>query len=228
MLTLYRYFGYFGLASLFGTLLYGFRYDPLAPAGNVLIDLALYAVFGIPHLAMTREWFKRALWGERAGTPAERRLYILVTNVTWLGVFALHRPIGGGFVNFPEWLRFSGMLGMIICLMAFFEGATFSMLDGLLGVPGAGMTHSHGSETPLLTSGAYGQVRHPMYRAMTLACLCSLVLHPNMAQVFWSALVAGTFILFIPVEEGQLIRARGDEYRAYMRQTPYRLFRGVW
>jgi protein-S-isoprenylcysteine O-methyltransferase Ste14 len=228
LLALYRYFGYFGLASLFGCLLFGFRYDPAAPRQNLFFNLLLYAAFAIPHLVMTRSWFKRAVWGSRAGTPVERRAFITLTNVTWLAVYALHWPMDGVAFRLAPWLQFAGLLGALLCMMAFFEGATFAMLDGLLGVPGAMMTHTHDAVTPLLTAGAYARVRHPMYRAMTLACLCSLVMHANTAQLVWAALLSGTFILFISIEERQLIEARGEEYRAYCRQTPYRLFRGVW
>jgi protein-S-isoprenylcysteine O-methyltransferase Ste14 len=41
-------------------------------------------------------------------------------------------------------------------------------------------------------------------------------------------MIGASFIGFIPVEEAQLMAARGDDYRRYREQTPYRLFRGVW
>jgi protein-S-isoprenylcysteine O-methyltransferase Ste14 len=58
--------------------------------------------------------------------------------------------------------------------------------------------------------------------------LASLLVHPNAAQLVWTIAIGLTFIAFIPIEERQLLRARGDEYRAYMRVTRYRVFRGVW
>jgi protein-S-isoprenylcysteine O-methyltransferase Ste14 len=116
----------------------------------------------------------------------------------------------------------------LICTIAFFEGATFPMLDGLLGIPGSHLTHKTGGETPLLTQGSYASVRHPMYRAAVLGGLCTLLIHPNAAQLLWVLMVGGTFIGFIPVEENRLIAARGDTYRDYQKQTLYRLFRGIW
>ena len=41
-------------------------------------------------------------------------------------------------------------------------------------------------------------------------------------------MIAVSFLGFIPFEERQLLTARGDEYRAYIAHTPYRVFRGVW
>jgi protein-S-isoprenylcysteine O-methyltransferase Ste14 len=43
----------------------------------------------------------------------------------------------------------------------------------------------------------------------------------------YAAFIA-SFLAFIPFEERQLLRARGDAYRAYIGETPYRVFRGIW
>jgi len=224
----YRGFAYFGLASVFGSLLYGFRYDPGASWGNIAFDLALYAGFAVPHLIMTRGWWKRAVWGSAAGSPAERRVYIAVSVVTWLLVIALHRPLPGLAVAAPPAVTFIGAVFFMLSTMAFFQGISFAMVDGLLGVPGSAMSFSHGAETPLLTEGAYAGVRHPMYRAALCVGLSSILLHPHLAQLFWAVLVGGTFVAFIPIEERQLIASRGEAYLEYRRKTPYRLFRGIW
>src|SRR5579884_3388053 len=77
----YRIVSYFAIVSVFGALLYGFRYDAAASPWNYAYNLALYAVFAIPHLVMTRAWFKRQVWGIAEGSPRERRVYILTTTV---------------------------------------------------------------------------------------------------------------------------------------------------
>jgi protein-S-isoprenylcysteine O-methyltransferase Ste14 len=231
----YRVFAYFGLMSIFAAFLLGFRYDPEAPQVNYAIDLLLYVAFVVPHLVLTRGWFKEAVWGDPAGSPRERRVYISLTLVTWLGLLALHLPVPG-----PHWswspdlhvagalVQFVGCVGFLWCLLMFFQGATPEGLDGLLGVPGSVTKYSHGPETPLFSDGPYALVRHPMYRAVILAGLCALLVHPNAGQLLWSALIGATFIGFIPIEEAQLLSARGDDYRRYQEQTPYRLFRGIW
>jgi protein-S-isoprenylcysteine O-methyltransferase Ste14 len=228
MRTIYRSFAYFGLGSIFAALLYGFRFAPGAPRGNILFDVVLYGIFVAPHLLMTRGWVKQAVYGSPAGSTVERQIFITVSVVTWLAVLWFHRPVPGSALAVPGPLRFAAVVGFVLSVFAFFEGKTFEMLDGLLGVPGTAMTHSHGGETPLLTDGSYARVRHPMYRAALLAGLCSIVMHPHAGQVLWCLLIGGTFIAFIPVEERQLIAARGDTYRLYMQATPWRLLRGVW
>lgn len=227
-ISFYRLFSYFGLGSLAGSLLCGFRYDAAAPAGAYLFDISLYAAWALVHLVMTRRWFKEWVYGTPQGSGTERQVYIVTTVVTWLAVLWLHRPVSGFGFTPPETLRFVGSVGFVLFVFAFFEGATFSALDGLLGVPGSKMTHSHGAETPLLREGQYAQVRHPMYRAALLMGASAFLLHPNAAQLLWSFMIGGTFIGFIPIEERQLIEARGDDYLSYMRDTPWRLFHGIW
>jgi protein-S-isoprenylcysteine O-methyltransferase Ste14 len=226
--SVYRFFAYFGLFSIFGSVLYGFQYDPAAPAGNFGYNLLLYGVFIAPHLIMTRSWFKQALWGNPAGSPAERRIYITITVVMWLAIFILHEPVPGAALEPAGWIRFAGVILFLWTFFKFFEGATTEILDGLLGVPGAVGAYSHGPETPLFTEGGYAQVRHPQYRAFISAAAASLLIHPNMGQFFWALLLSATFVAFIPVEEKQLLRARGDDYRKYAERTPWRLFRGIW
>jgi protein-S-isoprenylcysteine O-methyltransferase Ste14 len=225
---LYKVFAYFGLFSFFGALLYGFRYGAGASAGNYWFNIGLYAAFIGPHLVMTRSWFKRAVWGHSYSTPRDRRFYIAVTVITWLALWWLQKPVPGLALALPEAIRFAGLVGFIICVLMFFQGISFDAIDGLLGVPGSVTSYSHGAETRLFTEGPYAEVRHPMYRAAILAGVCGLFLHPHMGQLLWTLMLGATFVAFIPVEEAQMIAARGDDYVRYMQATPYRLFRGIW
>lgn len=224
----YRLLGYAGILSIFGAQAFGFRFAPQAHGTNYLFDLGLYLAFIVPHLVMTRGWFKRRVWGTPAGHPSERRFYVSTTLVTWFAVLALSRPLPGPELALPEVVRFAGMLGFLAGFLLFFQGISIAMLDGLLGVPGSAGSYSHGKETPLFTEGAYARVRHPMYRAAMLGGLSSLLVHPNVGQLFWIGLIGATFIAFIPVEEAQLVAARGEDYLRYREQTPWRLFRGIW
>ena len=226
----YRVIAYFGLMSVFASLAYGFRHDRDASWQNYTFDLLLYLAFIAPHLVLTRAWWKKAVWGSPVGSPRERRFYIALAVIWWMAVLWLHRPLPGLDLKLelPLPVRFAGYVAFLWSLIMFFEGASRAALDGLLGVPGTVMQYSHGAETPLNTEGPYAQVRHPMYRAALLAGVSTIVVHPNTAQLFWAGLIGLTFIAFIPVEEAQLVAARGEDYLRYRRQTPYRLFRGVW
>jgi protein-S-isoprenylcysteine O-methyltransferase Ste14 len=224
----YRLGGYVGLFSIFAALLHGFRYDPRAPWRNLLFAAALYAAWAAVHLVMTSDQFKRAVYGDRAGSPIDRRVYVIVTVTTWLALLWYHPTLPGPWLVVPGTLRFAATVGFLMAVFTFFEGLTFGAIDGLIAAPGTEMAYSHGAETKLMTEGRYAEVRHPMYQAAMLAGLCSLIIHANLAQLFWVLMIGGTFAGFIPIEEARLLAKRGDEYRAYMLQTPWRLVRGVW
>ncbi|MGD9635177.1 MAG: isoprenylcysteine carboxylmethyltransferase family protein [Pirellulales bacterium] len=226
--TAYWLFSYLGLMTVAAAFLVGFRYEPSAPLANLWYDLALYAAFALVHIVMTMPAVKRLLFRRAAGTPFERRVYIVTTVVTWLAVYALHRPIGGFGWQSPEWLALLGYCIFLLAMVSFYEFSTFENLGMFLGVPGAELAFSAGAETPLMTTGGYSRVRHPMYRAAFVMNFASLLIHPNASQLVFAVLVTASFLLFIPFEERQLLKARGDEYRAYMAATPYRVFRGLW
>ena len=227
-MAVYRWFSYLGLMAVAASLLVGFRHDADAPAANYAFDAALYLAYVAIHYAMMTPAFKKAVTGRPEGTPAERRAYIAIAVVTWVAVYALHRPLPGPAYAQNPWVVYAGTCAFLLAFLAFLEGATFDALNGLLGIPGAGQTHTAAGTTPLLTTGSYAKIRHPMYRGATLMSLASVVVHPNAAQLAWAFAVGLTFILFIPIEERQLLRARGEEYRAYMGVTRYRVFRGIW
>jgi protein-S-isoprenylcysteine O-methyltransferase Ste14 len=209
MLTqLYMLFAVIGVMAIPASFIMGFRYSPDAPAINYLWDIMLYAAYMAVHIIMLLPGFKQAVYGQARSRPFERRIYVTVSIVTWL--------------------QFIGICGVFMGFLMFFEGATFAFLRAFMGMPGAELSHSADAATPLMTEGSYSSVRHPMYRGAVTYTFASLLIHPHAAQLLFAAMVALSFILFIPFEEKALLKARGDEYRAYMEVVRYRVFRGVW
>jgi protein-S-isoprenylcysteine O-methyltransferase Ste14 len=225
---IYGWFSYLGLMAVSASLLVGFRHDPSAPVINYAYDGALYLAYVAIHYVMLTPGWKKAVTGRPEGTPAERRVYITVAVVTWVLLYAFHRPLPGPAYPANAWVVYFATCAFLLSFFAFLEGATFDALKGLLGIPGATQTHSAATTTPLLTTGSYANVRHPMYRGATFMSLASVLIHPNAAQLAWALAVALTFIAFIPLEERQLLRTRGAEYLAYMEVTRYRVLRGIW
>jgi len=224
----YRVVAYAGLLAIFGALLHGFPHASGEPWSNFFFNLVLYALFIAPHLVMTRVWFKSAFWGDPSGSPNERRVFVLVSAVTWFAVILLAKPLPGDDLFDSSFLRFAGHVGFLASFLLFFQGVTTAMLDGLLAVPGARGAFLHAESMPLQVDGPYKDVRHPQYRGVVLVGISSLFIHPNAAQFFWVLLIAGSFVAFIPIEEAHLVAARGEDYRKYQEQTPYRIFKGVW
>jgi len=225
-LRLYIAFAYVGLLAVPAAYITGWRHDPAAPTGNLWFDLVLFAVFIGIHFATTTAWFKGAFFGRPEGTSLERRVYISISIITWIALYILHKPVPGPAFAAPAWLQFTGLCCVLLGVVAFFEFATLEGLGDLLGVPGREL--SHAAAAPLMTEGPYASVRHPMYRAATLYMLASLLIHPNAGQLLFALLGALGFLAFVPIEERNLLRTRGDAYRNYMRVTRYRVFRGIW
>jgi len=225
---LYWLFSYLGVMTFSAAFIMGFRHAPDAPTGNLLFNLIVFLVFIVVHIVMTMPAFKNAVFGDPAGTPSERRVYVAVSVITWVGMYILHKPVAGFAFVPPGWLQYVGLCAVLLSVIAFFEFATFESLGQLLGMPGTELSHSVGGETPLMSEGPYASVRHPMYRAAVLIAFSSLLLHPHSGQLLFALMTSVSFLGFIPFEEYQLMKARGEEYREYMRRTPYRAFRGVW
>ena len=224
----YWLFSHLGLMTLSASYLMGFRTAADAPAVNLLYNLLLYLAFIAVHIVMTMPAFKKLVFGHPQGSSFERRVYVTVSVLSWIAVYALHRPLAGFSYVPPAWVQYVGYCAVLLAIVAFFEFATFDGLAHLLGMPGTQISHTVGAETPLMTDGPYAVVRHPMYRAAFFIAFCSLLIHPNACQLMFAIMTTASFVGFIPFEEYQLLRARGDAYRQYMQATPYRLFRGVW
>lgn len=228
---LYRTIALMGLMSVFGALIWGFRYDPNAPVINIAINIALYVGWMTLHLVSTRPWFKKAIFGSVKGSLSERQVFIAQSVIGWGLVLWFHQPMPSlGMPDFilPSYVQFAGLTLTLIGLFGFLEGQSFGSLDSFLGVPGSELSHSHGDETPLMSEGSYAKIRHPMYAGAFIAGLASLLIHTHMAQLIWVGMIGMTFLIFIPIEEAQLKRERGQAYLDYMKQVPHRLFKGIW
>ena len=228
MSRLYSWFAILGLGVVAASILMGFRHDPMAPAINYAWNAAIFVGWMAVHYIMMTPGFKKAVFKAPQGSAAERRVYMTVSIVSWVAVYAFHLPMPGLAYVSPDWLVYFGLCAFLMSFLAFNEGATFEALKAFSGVAGTEMTHGAAIDAPLMTKGSYASVRHPMYRGAMLMGLSSLLLHPNLAQFAWVMVIGMTFIAFIPLEEKQLLEGRGDEYRAYMEVTRYRVFKGIW
>lgn len=228
MTFLYKSFAYLGLMSFAGAILFGFRYDQMAASANLYFNLEIYGAFIFVHLLMVMPAFKKMIYGKPDSTLGERQIFILVTIITWWALLWFHKPVDGMAFNLPEWATFLGYSVALYGFFIFFEYMDHGAINQFLGVPGSVFSHSVGSETPLMVEGSYANVRHPMYTGAMILGTGGLIIHPNMGQLVFTALIGLTFILFIPIEERMLIKARGDEYLEYKKKVPYRLFPGIW
>lgn len=217
-----------GLMSFGAAIMYGFRYDPMAADVHLYYNIGIYFAFIFVHLVMIMPAFKKAIYGKPQGSIFERQIFIIVTIVTWWALLWFHKPVDGFALELPFWVNFFGYSIALYGFFIFFEYMDHDAIYNFLGVPGSDISHSAGTETPLMTAGSYAKVRHPMYSGAMVLGTGGLLIHPHMGQLVFTALIGFTFILFIPIEERMLVKKRGDEYLAYKKQVPYRLFPGIW
>jgi protein-S-isoprenylcysteine O-methyltransferase Ste14 len=108
--------------------------------------------------------------------------------------------------SLPENLRFIQPLGYIFLLpgLILWGTAVFQLLTGF-------------PKGELVTSGAYGVVRNPIYSSVTFFILPAVTL----LTVTWVYLVVSAFLyagvmIFIGTEEKQLTKAFGQKYKDYL------------
>ena len=71
----------------------------------------------------------------------------------------------------------------------------------------------------LVTSGPYNYIRHPLYTALFLGYLGTLLALQSWALTGWFPVLVASYLLFAREEERVLERGFGEAYRAYRRQT---------
>jgi protein-S-isoprenylcysteine O-methyltransferase Ste14 len=83
-------------------------------------------------------------------------------------------------------------------------------------------------EHPLITTGAYENIRHPLYLGTLLSFLAvPLILNSWGALLIMCCLTIPALIYRINIEESFMIKHFGDDYVRYMEKTS-KLFPGIW
>lgn len=140
---------------------------------------------------------------------------ILFMLPSLIAALCVHKYLPG-VAALPEGIRFIRPLGYLLLLpgLALWGSAVTQLLMGF----------SHGK---LVTTGAYGVVRNPIYSSVTFFILPAVAL----TTLTWVYLIVSVFLyvgvmIFIGTEEKQLTKAFGKQYKEYMasvdRLVPYR------
>lgn len=195
---------------------------PAAPPGVALaIDLLLLGLFAVQHSVMARAGFKR-WWTRRVPAEIERSSYVLASSACLGLLFWQWRPIAAPAlweVSAEPWaallvgLSMLGWLAVLVSTLlidhfelfglrqvwAFFRGRT---------IPEAGFC----------TPGFYKALRHPIYLGFLVAFWATPRMSPG--HLVFAAATTGYVLLAIRLEERDLIRRFGEEYRRYRRTVP--------
>ena len=190
----------------------------VAPGPAVATDLALLLLFAVQHSVMARRPVKRAL-GRWVPPALERTAFVLATVACLAALFALWQPVEGWVwrVDGPWavvlWSGFAA--GWVLTL-----GSTF-LVDHLefIGLRQTGWAGPSGDgPTPLIQSGLYGIVRHPMMVGLLIASWCT----PRMSvgHLLFAIAASGYIAVGVRFEERDLRREIGPAYDHYAERVP--------
>lgn len=193
-----------------------------AAAGPALADVLLFSLFAFHHSLFARTPIKRSV--ERLVPAAlERSIYTWAASLLFVAVCGFWQPVAGTLYRLHGMGRLAGYgvqaAGLVLTILG---ARPLDVLD-LAGVRpvlrargGAPPVH-----VPLITTGVFAIVRHPLYFGWALLVCGS----PDMTatRAVFAAVSTAYVALAIPWEERGLVAAFGDEYVRYRRRVRWRM-----
>lgn len=184
------------------------------------VDLALLLGFALPHSIMARPGFKR-IWTRIVPQPVERSTYVLVANLTMIGLMAAWQPIPMVIwdIHHPAvraaiWTLLAAgwlMVPLVSLLINHFD---------LFGTRQVWLHLRKQSYTPLpfRTPSVYRRMRHPLYVGWMIAFWSA----PTMTagHLLFALVLSAYMILAIRYEERDLVGHFGSQYTEYRRNVP--------
>jgi len=182
---------------------------------SLIVDVLLLGLFAVQHSVMAREGFKR-LWTRLVPRPVERSTYVLFASLVLLALYWQWRPLpepvwtvqnqmGATALNAVFWLGWALLLASTFMINHFELFGLTQVFSRLLGKELPVPTF----HTPLL----YRHVRHPIYLGFLLAFWAT----PSMTvgHLLFAVATTGYILIAIQLEERDLVRQFGDQYRRY-------------
>lgn len=201
-------------------------YGRPVPRGPVLlpaaIDVVLFSVFALHHSVFARTGAKA--WITRI-VPAvlERSIYALVASLLFIAVCGWWRPVPGDLYELPGAWRWLGLAVQIAGIVLTFLGSR--ALD-VLDLAGVRAVLPRRSAAPLITSGVYGIVRHPLYFGWVLLVFGTP--HMTATRAIFAVVSTAYLAIAIPWEERGLVTTFGPAYEQYRRRVRWRMLPGIY
>jgi methanethiol S-methyltransferase len=195
---------------------------PSAPLTVALIiDLLLLGAFAVQHSVMARPGFK-AVWTRIVPRSIERSTYVLISSLLLALICWQWRPIPGAVWNVSASFAGASLVsaifwaGWLILLLATFMVNHFDLF-GLRQVY-LRMRRVEYSPPRFTQRALYKLVRHPIMLGFVIAFWAA----PRMSlgHCLFAIATTGYILVGIALEERDLVRAHGEQYRAYRAQVP--------
>ncbi|MHC5023940.1 MAG: methanethiol S-methyltransferase [Planctomycetota bacterium] len=194
---------------------------PAGPTGaSILVNVALLALFAVQHSIMARPWFKER-WTKIVPRPVERSTFVLVTSALLMFIFWQWRPMPEPIWDIGQPVVRAVLIGISYLgwAMVFYSSFLIDHFDlfGLrqvwLHLRGRPYTHHPFAERSL-----YRLMRHPLMTGFLLAFWFA----PSMSQghLLFAAVTTAYILVAVRIEEHDLLRFLGEDYRQYRRRTP--------
>ncbi len=224
-------FGVICYVIFFATFLYsiGFVGELMVPktinsgetsSNALLINIALLSVFALQHSIMARPGFKK-WWNTIFGAAMERSIYVLLSSLALILIYWQWQPLTANVWNIE------GETYVLIIQIIFWAGWGIVLISTFL------ISHFHLfglqqvyenfknkslSDPEFKMNLFYRLVRHPIMLGFMIAFWAA----PVMTQGHLLFAIVTTVYMFVAVkflEERDLIKMHGDDYRAYQKST---------
>ncbi|TGJ98366.1 isoprenylcysteine carboxylmethyltransferase family protein [Leptospira langatensis] len=189
-------------------------------AGSICMNIALLALFGVPHSIMARSSFKKYSQ-QIMPMQIERSLYVLVAGISLIALSCLWQPIHFEIwnikTNFGMYATYSiFLIGLLLAVASTFMIDHFDLFG--LKQPWNSLIGSGSQPIEFVTPSLYKVVRHPMMLGILLMLWSTPLMnagHLLLSLGMTLYIVIGTWF-----EERDLVRNFGEKYLQYKRTVP--------
>jgi methanethiol S-methyltransferase len=187
-------------------------------------DAGLFSLFALHHTVFARTSTKVVI-KSRVSPAFERSTYVWLASLLFGLTLWAWSPVGGTLWDVDgawQWTLNAGRVaGLVLTVLA---ASAIDPLE-LAGIRQA-FNWPLRNDRPLMTTGVYGLVRHPIYLGWVLL-VWSVPLMTGTRVVF-AAISTFYLVVAVPFEEREMRRTMGAAYEDYSRLVRWRMLPGVY